>query len=244
MSDPVEAPVETTDPPTVEETETPVEEVESFTDIDPAEAPDGEITAEWLQERYKQMQADYTRKRQAEASTAKERQEELEFLEALRSDPETQKAVLEQLQELLDEDESDDEYDDDDEDPESDIERQVRELREAEESRQTQALAKAVVTHIEQLAKDSELELDEDDLRDIFGRATAGDQVNNQATESAFKAWQDREKAKHTKWQASYLKSKQAPTQVPPGQSAEETPDLSKREERIKRMAAILQANE
>lgn len=41
-----------------------VEKGESFTDIDPNEAPEGDITSEWLQERYKQMQADYTRKTQ------------------------------------------------------------------------------------------------------------------------------------------------------------------------------------
>jgi hypothetical protein len=87
-------------------------EVDSFTDIDPNEAPEGDITQEWLNERYKQMQADYTRKRQADSETAKGRQEELEFLEALRSDPETQQAVYEQLQELLNDESEDGEYGD------------------------------------------------------------------------------------------------------------------------------------
>lgn len=237
-----EAPVEetpNTDQPEAAQAESTAE-VEAFSDLNPQEAPEGDITQEWLQERYKQMQADYTRKTQGISQTAQERQEELQFLESLRSDRDTQQAVLEQLQELLAE--SEDDTDDDDAPEESDLARQVAELREAEEQRTAQALTKSIVSHIEQLAKDAELELEEDDLRDIFNRATAGDDVNNDATSKAFQGWHERQKAQHAKWQAAYLKSKQAPQQVPAGQSATETPDLSNADERIKRMAAILEA--
>lgn len=221
---------------------TSVEQVESFTDIDPTEAPEGDITNEWLQERYKQMQADYTRKRQADSETAKQRAEELEFLESLRSDKDTQQAVLEQLQELLAEQTDETELATE-ADPAAELRTQVEQLRAAEEQRQASALSSAIVSHVEQLAKDSGVELDEDDLKDIFSRATAGDQVNQDVTSAAFKAWNDRRQALHTKWQKSYLDSKTAPTQVPAGTSAQETPDLSKHENRVARMAAILSGN-
>lgn len=227
---------------------TSADQVESFTDIDPDEKPEGEVTPEWLSERYKQMQADYTRKRQADAETAKQRAEELEFLESLRSDPETQRAVYEQLADLiadLDEDDYDenDEFSDDDVDPQqAELARQVEELRQAEEERTARALASSLVEHIESLGKEAGIELDEADLRDIFGQATAGDKVNQDVTKAAFTAWHNREKAKQQKWQERYLASKQAPAQVPPGQSAQDAPDLSNRDERIRRMAAILQS--
>jgi hypothetical protein len=241
-----EAP-ETTDQPEPEEVSAPEgtsadeapEVEESFTDLDPAEAPEGEVTQEWLNERYKQMQADYTRKRQADSATAKERAEELEFLEALRSDRDTQQEVLDYLREQL-EAESDEEFDGEEEDP---IASKVRELSEREERREAEALARNVVSHIEQLAKDAKLELDEDDLKDIFGSATSRDAVNNKNTQAAFEAWQKRESDKQAKWLKSYLASKQAPRQVPAGQSATESPNLSDHDERVKRMAAIMEGN-
>lgn len=214
---------------------------QSFTDIDPNEAPEGDVTQEWLQERYKQMQADYTRKRQADAEAARERQEELEFLEALRTDRETQQAVYEQLLEILAESDEDDGSALEEGDDESDLERTVRELREAEDERQASALASSIVSHIEQLAKDANVELDEQDMKELFDGAIAGDQVNSSNTEAAFKNWQARRQAMYDKWQKDYLASKQAPTQLPDGQSGTDKPDLSDRETRIARMAAILQ---
>jgi hypothetical protein len=218
---------------------------ERFTDLDPAEAPEGEITAEWLQERYKQMQADYTRKRQAEAETAKQRAEELEFLEALRTDREVQQAVLEQLQEVLSDEEMEELYEDLDEDatPETDLERQVRELAAIEQQRQAQHLASQVVDHIESLAKGANVELDEDDLRDIFDAAISGDEVNGTTTEQAFKDFHARQQAKHDKWLKSYLASKQPAAQIPSGQSGTEKVDLSNADNRIARMAAIMQGS-
>jgi hypothetical protein len=220
----------------------PVEEQaeERFTDLDPAEKPEGEITAEWLQERYKQMQADYTRKRQAEAETAKQRAEELEFLEALRSDREVQQAVFDQLQAVLSDEELEELYEEHEGEEPSELERQVTELRQIEQQRQAQQLASQVVTHIEQLAKDSGLELDEDDLRDVFDSAIGGDEVNTEATVAAFKQFADRQKARHDKWLKSYLASKQPAAQIPSGQPGTEKVDLSNADNRIARMAAIM----
>ena len=230
--------------PDVDVENQPVEDTaaveESFTEITP-DVPEGEeVTQEWLQERYKQMQADYTRKRQADAQAAKERAEELEFLDALRSDPETQRALYEELAEILAES---DEYEELEEGEEpNELEQTVRQLQQAEEQRQAAQLASQITSHIEQLAKGANVELDEDDLSDLFDRAIAGGEVNTQTTEAAFKAWHAREQAKQNKWQKAYLASKQNPTQqIPGGQSATDKPDLSSREERIKRMAAILE---
>jgi hypothetical protein len=231
-------PVEDQPEITSEAPEAPAVE-DSFTEIDPNEAPEGEVTPEWLQERYKQMQADYTRKRQADAETAKERTEELEFLESLRTDRETQQAVYEQLLEILGE--SDEEIEDDDgTEPESELERHVRELRDAEDERQAQSLAKSVVSHIEQLAKDASVELDEQDMKDLFEASIAGEQVNSDSTTTAFKSWQGRRKSLHDKWQKDYLASKQAPTNLPGGQSATDKPDLSDPDVRRAHMAAII----
>jgi hypothetical protein len=230
--------------PTVEAPETTPEvtpEAEAFTEVDPNEAPEGEVTQEWLQERYKQMQADYTRKRQADAEAAKQRAEELEFLESLRTDRETQQAVYEQLLEILAESDGEEteEGSEGSEEP-SELERTVRELQAAEEERQAAALAKNVVSHIEQLAKDANVELDDQDLKELFDGAIAGEQVNADSTANAFKAWQERRKALHDKWQKDYLASKQAPTPLPAGQSATDKPDLSDPDVRRAHMAAII----
>lgn len=245
MDEVTEAPAETTDQPDVTDAPpvegTSAEEVTSFTDVDPNEKPEGDITPEWLQERYKQMQADYTRKRQADAETAKARADELEFLDALRNDPETQKAVFEQLQELLAAEEESGEF----EDPEaaaseeSELERTVRELRERAEQQEMQQLATSIMSHIETLAKEAGVELDEADTSDLFRLATAGE-ISNATTQQAFQQWHARETAKQARWQQAYLASKQAPTQVPAGTAAAEKVDLSKSENRIARMAAII----
>jgi hypothetical protein len=218
-----------------------VETGDTFTDVTPTPEEGQEVTPEWLQERYKQMQADYTRKRQADAEAAKARADELEFLDALRNDPETQKAVFEQLQELLAAEEESGEF----EDPEaaaseeSELERTVRELRERAEQQEMQQLATSIMSHIETLAKEAGVELDEADTSDLFRLATAGE-ISNATTQQAFQQWHARETAKQARWQQAYLASKQAPTQVPAGTAAAEKVDLSKSENRIARMAAII----
>lgn len=243
MDEVTEAPVETTDQPQITEGAEPtVETTEpSFTDIDPTETPEGDITPEWLQERHKAMQADYTRKRQADAETAKARTEELEFLDALKSDRETQQAVLEQLQEILAESESDGETEAPAE--KNPLEERLAQLEQERMVEKAAALKTQITGHIEQLAKDAQVELDEHDTAEVFKRATAGEQVNKTTTEAAFKAFADREKAKQEKWQKAYLESKQAPSQLPTGTQAQETPDLSDRETRIKQFAARIRGS-
>lgn len=247
-----EAPeVTTPDQPAVAEATAPAPEPqveESFTTFDPESTPeDQEVTQEWLQERYKQMQADYTRKRQADAEAAKAHGEELQFLEALRSDPETQRAVFEQLQELLaeagDEDMDELDYDDDEAgdeaDPLSPLEQRLAQLEAEREAEKAEALAGQIVEHIQSLATEHELDLEEDDLRAIFDQATA-EGVSKQDTEAAVKAFAERQAAREQKWQEKYLATKQAPSQLPAGTAGTDAPDLSNADVRQRRMAALL----
>lgn len=228
------APVEATDQ-SAEVTPEVTPESESFTSLDPNEAPEGGHTPEWLQERYKQMQGDYTRKTQELSA----RNEELSFLEALRSDPDTQRAVLEELQELLD-GESDGEETVDDSEAHDPFEERLNQLEQERASEKAQALGQQIFSHIEQLAKDANLDLDTDDFQTIFEKALAGERIGKDVTESAFQEYQSRETAKHDKWQRSYLASKSAAQQVPAGQTANETPNLNDTATRRARFAAIL----
>lgn len=209
----------------------------SFTDVDISEEPEGGATPEWLQERYKQMHGDYTRKTQELASTRQERQEEADFLEALRSDRDTQLAVLEQLQELLSESDDDGELEDGEEP--NPLEQRLSQLEQERATERAAVLAKEITGHIEQLAKAAGVELDEHDLQSVFDGATGGD-IGKQQTEDAFKAFHAREKARYDKWQKGYLASKQTGAQVPAGTSATDAPDLNDRNTRLSRFAAIL----
>lgn len=232
-----EAPVETTDQPTVEET--PSTEVESFTELDPNEAPEGGHTPEWLQERHRAFQGDYTRKTQELADLRKAHQDDLSFMEALRSDPDTQRAVFEQLQELIDAAAETEETPQAEADPRD---TRIAALEKSEQERSALSLASNLKSHIDQLAADSKLELDDTDFEDIFRAATTGEQINPEGTAKAFKAWHDRQKAVEDRAIARYLKSKEAPEQLPPGTAATDTYDFNDEGERQRRMAAILEA--
>lgn len=235
------APVETTDQSLEADVTPAVADVEDrFTDFDPAEQPEDGVTPEWLQERYKQMQGDYTRKTQAAAETARQRQDELDFIEALRSDPDTQRAVLEQLSEMLS-GESDDEDLIDDSDAVDPMEERLAQLEQERATEKATALATEVTSHIEQLGKDAGFELDDDDVKAVFQGAVGGNKpINRDTTVQAFKDFQARRQALHDKWQKSYLNSKQASQQVPAGGSATDAPDLSKHENRVAQIAARL----
>jgi len=200
-----------------------------------------EWTPERLMERHRQMQADYTRKTQ-EIADLRSRSEELEFLDALRSDPETQQAVFEQLQELLSGTEGDDEdiVGDVEGMDETPLERQVRELRESQEARDASDTARHIVDHLDQLAEDAGIKLSDTELRRIFGEATSNG-VGPQQTEAAFQAHVEYVKGIEKRAVERYLESKRSPQQVPTGTTAKDTPDLSNRDERIRRMAAIME---
>jgi hypothetical protein len=247
-----EAPeVTTPDQPAVAEATAPAPEptVESFTDIDPESATRGPGGHSGVAPGA--VQADAGRLHPQAAGRCGGRQgartEELEFLESLRSDPDTQRAVFEQLQELLDQagDEDDDEYGDDDAkpgdeaDPLSPLEQRLAQLEAEREAEKAEALAGQIVEHIQTLATEHELDLDEDDLRAVFDQATA-EGVSKQGTEAAVKAFADRQKAREAKWQEKYLATKQAPTQLPAGTAGTDAPDLSNADVRQRRMAALL----
>lgn len=242
------APVEVTDQQPVEPTTTSADvtpEVESFTDLDLNE-PDGGFTPDWLQDRHKAMQGDYTRKTQAHAEAVKQHQEELAFLEALKSDPDTQLAVLEELSQLLSEsdDDSDDEALEGEGDQPNPLEGRIAELENERATERAQALGKEIASHIDQLAKDAGVDLDDDDLHSIFEKSVGGNEIGKQQTEAAFKAWHARETSRHEKWQAAYLASKTAAAQVPAGTSATDAPDLNDRDTRLRRFAAMLQGGD
>lgn len=214
-------------------------ETETFTDLDPNESPEGGHTPEWLSERHKQMQADYTRKTQAHAEAVKQHQEGIDFLEALRSDPDTQLAVMQQLSELLGES-GDDEGEFESTEEADPLQARIEQLEQERASERAQALGKEIHSHIEQLAKDAGLDLDEEEFRSIFGKATGGDTIDRTSTEAAFKTFQEKQKQQYDKWQKSYLASKQASAQVPAGTTATDKPDLNDRDTRLNRFAAIL----
>lgn len=229
---------EVTSDQSTETTEVTPEAVESYTDIDPNEVPEEGITSEWLQERHKQMQGDYTRKTQ-EVAGLKSRSEDLDFLDALRSDPDTQRAVMEQLAEMLDGADEDAVIDDTEaHDP---IQDRIAALETERAAEKAKALGTEIISHLHALAEDAGLDLDDDDLGQLFERATSGDSIDKSSTENVFKAFHDRQKAQHDKWLKGYVASKQTGTQqVPSGTPGNDAPDMSKSSERIKRMAAIL----
>lgn len=200
-----------------------------------------EWTAERLMERHRQMQADYTRKTQ-EVAELRNRGEDLEFLDALRSDPEVQQAVFEQLKELLGAgtEAEDDVVGDVSGTEESALERQVRELREAQEARDAQETTRRIVDHLDQLAGQENIELSERELRQVFEAATANG-VGPKQTEAAFKAHVEYVRGVEKRAVERYLASKRAPQQVPAGTTAKDTPALSNRDERIRHMAAIIE---
>lgn len=234
-----DAPVEVTDQLPVEAEATPVAtpEVESFTDVDPNEVPDGGVTAEWLQERHKAMQGDYTRKTQ-EVAALRARQEELDFLDALRTDKDTQLAVLEELSQLLgDADEGGGEFEADEANP---LETRLAQLENERAQQRASALSQEITSHIDHLAGEAGVELDDEDKRALFERATSGE-IGKQQTTDAFKAWHTRQQALHDKWQKAYLQSKEASVQVPNGATAQDKPDLNDRDTRLRRFAAVLQ---
>lgn len=97
MPDSPEAPAVEADQPTTPEApagDQPSGEQDSFTEsYDPNSVP--EEARPQLEAAYKQLQADYTRKRQEEAGAVQEAQELREFAEAMQ-DPATRDAILEQ----------------------------------------------------------------------------------------------------------------------------------------------------
>lgn len=169
-------------------------QVESFTDIDPSEPPPADASPEWLQERHKQMHADYTRKTQELAEQRKANEGDHAFMEAMRSgDPEAFKLlaeaydadpdkVLEQFgltQQEVDEAEE--------------IVNEVRDPRVdqilADKDREQQELiAREMGDHITKLAKEKGVELTPRQHRVIFQDAAEAGAVPD-ATIKAFEAW-------------------------------------------------------
>lgn len=221
-------------------TEVTPDETPSFTDVDLSQRPgEGEDPFAWVDERHKQMRGDYTRKTQELATQRQEVQDTIAFMDALRTDPETQQAVLAELQEMLagaDETELTE-----DENP---LETRLNQLENERATERQIALNSQIMDHIDHLAQEHGLELDDDDAKYLFDKATSG-KIGKAETEAAVKAYADRQKARYDKWQKNYLQSKTTGTaQVPGGTSATEAPDLNDTKTRRARFAAILQGGD
>lgn len=71
---------------------------ESFTDFDPSEIPSEGVSADWLKERYGQMQKDYSQKTMDIAETRRAKEEYEGIVQAIRDgDPQTRRSILSQL---------------------------------------------------------------------------------------------------------------------------------------------------
>jgi len=210
---------------------------EKFSDVDLQDKPD-EITPEWLQERYQQMQRDYTSKTQSLAEQRREAESAQSWVQAL-SDPDTQedafKALAEQLGYELDDapDEGDDEDDlEDDEfrDP------RVDELLAKQEQEQQAQQLEALAGHVEQLAKDSDLDLTDGQLKAIV-RESIDAGFTPEATQKVFADWKadlDQFEEKVTK---KYRQSKKAPSAPAAGKSG--TPDVPITDDRARLARAM-----
>lgn len=71
---------------------------DSFTEFDPSEIPEAGVSADWLKERYEQMNRDYTQKNQEIAETRRAKEEYEGIVNALREgDPQTRRSILSEL---------------------------------------------------------------------------------------------------------------------------------------------------
>lgn len=249
--DPTFTPEATADNP-VQDDGAPIEQGQG-TDPDFAERFDPSSLDEALQEQYRSMRGDYTRKTQSLAEERKafeqqtqEHQNALDLFQALQEDPH---ATLQQLQELFAEGTDDEayEYDPDDDNPEtqllSRLEQQEQRLQQFEaqqqaEQHQRQMLASmtAEVEQINQLRdKAGEQPITSDELDEIV-KFTVPDERGNVpllSTYQALAAFFDRR-------QQAYIAGKRAPT--PPGQGTpgSQKLDIKNEDQRLQHMKAIL----
>lgn len=196
----------------------------AFTDVNLEETPD-EITQDWLQDRYQQMQRDYTQKTQALAEERRAFEEvgfDSRWLDAYR-DPDTREEALEALLaahgiELEDDEEDSEDYEDDDYDEEDyeDEDDRVDQLEQRVDEREMQELIGALEDHIEELAEGKEVELS-DRQRQALLREAIEAGPDEKATERVFSDWYEERDGWSKQAVEAYRKTKQAP---PPPQSS------------------------
>jgi hypothetical protein len=199
----------------------------SFTDNPPAE-DDAEHS------RYKEMQADYTRKTQELASQRQEveaRAEEANMWRALHEDPDFQRKALEELGYEVPEEEP--HYE-----PEYTPDPRVDQLMAAEQQRRDEALNTEIYGHIQDLEKESGIELP--DFQKALLLNAAVEEQTPSRTEEIFHALTDDLRAQQAAWEKQWLASKNGVPHVSAGgQEGSQRLDISDRDERIRRFAAI-----
>lgn len=257
MDGPTDAPAIEQDQPTEavsapspgEETSAPEFFNENF---DPTSLPDE------LQPAYKQMQGAFTKKTQEIAEQRKAAESAQAFFTAL-NDPEQRSDAIRWLAEnygeeavyealgldVSEDEEPEDNTDDRFRDP------RVDELLQEREQQKQAAQQEAQLAHIEKLvdaqfaevAKAAGYELDEDEQQAILADAISsfppgpdGAPQVKAAFERHQRIWEKRQK----KW----IESKQGHNPAPTGQPGQPKFDIRDRDERIKRMAAIMEAGE
>jgi len=216
---------------------------ETFTDSPPAQ--DDELYG-----RYEQMQADYTRKTQSLADQRREietRREEAESWRRLQEDPDFQRHALEALGYEVPEDEPmyepDEMYESD---PRIDmVARDVAMLTEAEQERQAQRVASDIHDHIGNLSAHAGIELTPMQQTQLFRDAIDDGDPQPYRTEAIFNAYLDDLRAQQAQWEKQWLSSKRGVPHISQGgEQGSKRLDLSNKDERIKHMQAIMDANE
>lgn len=235
MTDDVETPEETRDQsvddeaPEADQPETSSED--SFTEsFNPDELP--EEAREGYEAAYKRLQADYTRKRQADSQRVRELEE-----------------AVTRLSQALPQDDDDEDYDfDDDEyvDPEDRIARLEQVLAAREEQERAAQIAELeeeyVANQIDDLETRLGREFSDQEAEILFNLATSDRfraEDGEPGIEAAYELYEQIQKDAREK----YVSSKKAP-RIPTGRAAEEQYNLDTPEGRREYMAAALTAEE
>lgn len=183
-----------------------------------------------------------------------ERRQAKEELRMLREDDDAFAEFIRARGFELDENEDDGEYEDDEDDEDlspyeqrlASLEEQNQELRQTVMSGTERRFREDFDAHVDRLAVEAELTLDEDDKIVLWAKSAAKNKgtPSTQGTEDAFKAFVEREEKRFEARMESYRKSKKAPRVPASGKTATEAPpDLDKREERVRFMTERMLAS-
>lgn len=225
--------------PVAPEPGTSAPEPEYFSEnFDPTTLPEA------LQPAYRQMQGAFTKKSQSNAEVRKQYEQDLAFVENLRTSPEAKEQFFRQLAvehgyQLEDPDPEPMVATDDGEPP-----AWAAELLADKETRELASVASEMLDHIDQLAEGKKLELTVKQRDAIFreARDAGAHQASNgkMVTERVFDEWFDDLSAAEQKAVERYRKSKRAPRVPAPGQPGTAQVDLKDPKQRRAVMAAAI----
>ena len=237
MTDAETPDVDETPDESVDETEAPQEDQpstseDSFTEsFNPDELP--EEAREAYEGAYKRLQADYTRKRQADSQQVRELEE----------------AIMRLSQAIPDQDDEEDEFDfEDDEyiDPEDRIARLEQVISNQQQQAQAEQLAELeeeyVANQLDDLESREGIELSDEETEILFNLATS-DRFRAEDGEPGIEEAYELMQTFQRNAREQYVSSKKAP-KIPSGQAVEKQYNLDSEEGRRDYMAAVLQAEE